>query len=303
MRLGLIGLDNTHADHAIRHLNAERALGDVRIVALCGGTAERTAQLSGQGGVEFGVDRPEDLIGRIDAAVVMDRDPALHRPHAEPLLKAGIPVFVDKPLAGSVADAEAILAAARTGGVPVTSSSALRWAVEALRARLDDLGELRSVVATGPVQRDSPYGGVAFYGVHAVEMALHLFEPPSGEPLISVLPGAVLATAQAGVTHATSQAGVAHETARAGVAHATAGAAHAVVNLVERDAEGAVPFTIQITGTRGVLAEPMTLGKDYTLPALRKFADMVETGKQPLEEAELLAPVRLMEAITRTLPA
>ncbi|WP_157251593.1 Gfo/Idh/MocA family protein [Nonomuraea typhae] len=278
MRLGLIGLDNTHADHAIRHLNAERALGDVRVVALCGGTAERTAQLSGQGGVEFGVDRPEDLIGRIDAAIVMDRDPALHRPNAEPLLKAGIPVFVDKPLAGSVADAEAILAAARTGGVPVTSSSALRWAVEALRERLDGLGELRSVVATGPVQRDSPYGGVAFYGVHAVEMALHLFEPPSAAPLVSVLPGAVLATARAG-------------------------AAHAVVNLVERDAEGAVPFTVQVTGTRGVLAEPMALGKDYTLPALRRFADMVETGKQPLDEAELLAPVRFMEAITRALPA
>ncbi|MFI6393504.1 Gfo/Idh/MocA family oxidoreductase [Nonomuraea sp. NPDC050547] len=277
MRLGLIGLDNTHADHAIRHLNTERALGDVRIVALCGGTAERTAQLSGQGGVEFGVDRPEDLIGRIDAAIVMDRDGDLHRPHAEPLLKAGVPVFVDKPLAGSSADAEAILAAARTGGVPVTSSSALRWAVEAMRDRLEALGPIRSVVATGPVQRESPYGGVAFYGVHVVEMALHLLPPPEGEPRISVLPGGVLAVARAG-------------------------AAHAVLNLVERDADGAVPFAIQVTGTRGVLAEQPSLGKDYTLPALRRFAEMVESGKPPLDEEALLAPVRLLETLTRAVP-
>ncbi|MBB5082157.1 Gfo/Idh/MocA family oxidoreductase [Nonomuraea endophytica] len=277
MRLGLIGLDNTHADHAIRHLNTERALGDVRIVALCGGTAERTAQLSGQGGVEFGVDRPEDLIGRIDAAIVMDRDGDLHRPHAEPLLKAGVPVFVDKPLAGNSADAEAILAAARTGGVLVTSSSALRWAVEAMRDRLEALGPIRSVVATGPVQRESPYGGVAFYGVHVVEMALHLLPPPEGEPQISVLPGGVLAVARAG-------------------------AAHAVLNLVERDADGAVPFAVQVTGTRGVLAEQLSLGKDYTLPALRRFAEMVESGKRPLDEEALLAPVRLLESLTRAVP-
>ncbi|MFI6299163.1 Gfo/Idh/MocA family oxidoreductase [Nonomuraea sp. NPDC050790] len=278
MRLGLIGLDNTHADHAIRHLNVERALGDVRIVALCGGTAERTAQLSGQGGVEFGVDRPEDLIGRIDAAIVMDRDGDLHRPHAEPLLKAGVPVFVDKPLAGTSADAEAILAAAGAGGVPVTSSSALRWAVEAMRERLEALGPIRSVVATGPVQRESPYGGVAFYGVHVVEMALHLLPPPEAEPQVSVLPGGVLAVV-------------------------AAGQAHAVLNLVERDAEGAVPFAVQVTGTRGVLAEQLSLGKDYTLPALRAFAEMVETGKQPLDEAALLAPVRVLEALTRAVPA
>ncbi|MFE0151654.1 Gfo/Idh/MocA family oxidoreductase [Nonomuraea sp. NPDC059007] len=277
MRLGLIGLDNTHADHAIRHLNTERALGDVRIVALCGGTAERTAQLSGQGGVEFGVDRPEDLIGRIDAAIVMDRDGDLHRPHAEPLLKAGVPVFVDKPLAGTSADAEAILAAARTGGVPVTSSSALRWAVEAMRDRLEALGPIRSVVATGPVQRESPYGGVAFYGVHVVEMALHLLPPPEDEPRISVLPGGVLAVARAG-------------------------AAHAVLNLVERDAGGAVPFAVQVTGARGVLAEQLSLGKDYTLPALRLFAEMVQSGKPPLDEAALLAPVRMLEALTRAVP-
>ncbi|NUR89739.1 MAG: Gfo/Idh/MocA family oxidoreductase [Nonomuraea sp.] len=273
MRLGLIGLDNTHADHAVRHLNEERAFGDARIVAVGAGTAERATQL----GIDTLLERPEDLIGQVDAAIVMDRDGDLHRPHAEPLLKAGIPVFVDKPLAGSVADAEAILAAAKAGGVPVTSSSALRWAVVAMRERLEPLGEIRSVIATGPVQRESPYGGLAFYGIHPVEMALALLPAPEGEPVVSVLPGAVLAAARAGD-------------------------AHAAVNLVERDADGAVPFAIQVTGTRGVLAEQLALGKGYTLPALRVFLDMVRTGEQPLDDAELLAPVRMLAAITRAAP-
>ncbi|MFI6322759.1 Gfo/Idh/MocA family protein [Nonomuraea sp. NPDC050556] len=274
MRLGLVGIDNTHADHAVRHLNGEHALGSARVVAIQGGTAERAATLSG--GAISVVSRPEDLIGLVDAAIVMDRDGSLHRAHAVPLLKAGIPVLVDKPLATTVADAEAILEAARTAGVPVTSYSALRWvdSLAAFRARVAELGPLTTVVATGPVQRDSVYGGVSFYGVHAVELALHLLTPSASDDLtVSVLPGGVVATARVG-------------------------GAHAVINLVERTPEAAVPFHLSVTGVGGVAAETITLGKDYTLPALRVFLTMLATGTSPLTDAELLAPVHLLETIS-----
>lgn len=267
MRLGLIGIDNTHADHAVRHLNKEHALGPARVVAVQGGTGEQAERL----GVATHVRHPEELIGLVDAAIVMDRDGSLHRRHAEPLLKAGIPVFVDKPLATTVADAEAVIAAAAAGGVPVTSYSALRWhpAVSAPA----ELGEVRAVVATGPVQRDSPFGGIGFYGVHAVEVALHLLPVPTAVPSVQVLPGVVLVTV-------------------------AAGDAHAVVTLVERDAHTAVPFHLQVAGTKAVAAERLALGPDYTLPSLRRFADMVRTGEWPLSAEELLAPVRVLEAVS-----
>ncbi|MBB3727558.1 Gfo/Idh/MocA family protein [Nonomuraea dietziae] len=268
MRVGIIGSDNTHADHAVRHLNEERALGAARVVAVHGGTGERAEQL----GVPRRVERPEELIGLVDAVIVMDRDGSLHRSHAEPLLRAGIPVFVDKPLATTVADAEAILEAARAGGAPVTSFSALRWNA-ALEELSSEVGELRAVVATGPVQRDSPFGGVGFYGVHAVELALHLLPTPTAAPVVSVLEGAVLATVRAGD-------------------------AHAVINLVERDASTAVPFHLQVVGAKAVAADRLLLGKDYTLPSLRRFADMVDTGEWPLGADDLLAPVRVLESVT-----
>lgn len=280
MRLGLVGIDNTHADHAVRHLNGEHALGSARVVAIQGGTAERAATLSG-GAIEV-VSRPEDLIGLVDAAIVMDRDGSLHRAHAVPLLKAGIPVLVDKPLATTVADATAILDAARTAGVPVTSYSALRWvdSLAAFRTRASELGPLTTVVATGPVQRDSVYGGVSFYGVHAVELALHLLTTPTPTPSVdvSVLPGGVVATARVG-------------------------GAHAVINLVERTSEAAVPFHLSVTGVGGVAAETITLGKDYTLPALRVFLAMLDTGTAPLTDAQLLAPVHLLETISTAVTA
>ncbi|MFC7716077.1 hypothetical protein [Nonomuraea recticatena] len=135
------------------------------------------------------------------------------------------------------------------------------------------MGEPRAVVATGPVQRDSPFGGVGFYGVHAVELALHLLPTPTAAPVVSVLEGAVLATVRAGD-------------------------AHAVINLVERDASTAVPFHLQVVGARAVAADRLLLGKDYTLPSLRRFADMVETGEWPLGADDLLAPVRVLESVT-----
>lgn len=281
MRLGLIGIDNTHADHAVRHLNLEHALGSARVVAIQGGTAERAATLAAHGGIDLVAEHPEDLIGAIDAAIVMDRDGSLHRAHAVPLLKAGIPVLVDKPLATTVADAEAILETARTAGVPVTSYSALRWtdSLAAFRERLPALGPLTTVVATGPVQRDSIYGGVSFYGVHAVELALHLLggDLSPEPPIVSVLPGAVVALARVGE-------------------------AHAVINLVERTSQTAVPFHITATGPSGIAADVVTLGKDYTLPALRHFTTLLTTGTPPLTEAQLLAPVRLLSAIQSTTP-
>lgn len=56
-----------------------------------------------------------------------DRHGGLHRAHAVPFLAEGLPVFVDKPLACTEADALAIVAAAREYDAPLTSSSAVRW--------------------------------------------------------------------------------------------------------------------------------------------------------------------------------
>ena len=111
-RIGIIGTENSHVDHFIRFLNTEQRHPGNRVVALAGGPTDRNAALSETGGIEIVVDEPSDLIGRVDAAIVSSRDGRHHRKQAEPLLAAGLPVLVDKPLAASVDDAQAILAAA-----------------------------------------------------------------------------------------------------------------------------------------------------------------------------------------------
>ena len=122
MRIGIIGTENSHTDHIIDHLNVERRAGDTRVVALSGGASERNEKLRDTGQIERLVDTPTDLLGLVDAVIFTDRHGGLHREHAVPFLAEGLPVFVDKPLACTEADARAIVAAAREHDAPLTSS-------------------------------------------------------------------------------------------------------------------------------------------------------------------------------------
>jgi predicted dehydrogenase len=128
-------------------------------------------------GVEL-VDREEQLLGRVDAVFVLSNEGGVHLARSEPFLHAGVPVFVDKPLATSTADARRIVARAVRSGTCVISCSALRWAHD-LRALAQDLdaGEIRGadVFAPAPLHDRNP--GLFHYGVHGVEMLYALLGP------------------------------------------------------------------------------------------------------------------------------
>src|SRR5262249_56710125 len=90
-------------------------------------------------GVEI-VGSIDELVKRVDAVLLETND---GRPHAEqvlPVLKAGKPVFIDKPVAGSLVDAVRIFEAAEHFKAPVFSSSSLRFAEGAQAIRAGKLG-------------------------------------------------------------------------------------------------------------------------------------------------------------------
>ena len=102
LRIGMIGTENSHITHFTRFLNVEQRHPGVRATALVGGRSERNLELAELGEIELIVDEPAELVGQVDAAIVSTRDGAKHLEHARPLLEAGTPVLVDKPLAASV---------------------------------------------------------------------------------------------------------------------------------------------------------------------------------------------------------
>lgn len=117
------------------------------------------------------VDQPEEVIGEVDAVIISTDDGSDHVRRARPFVEAGLPVFVDKPLADNLDDL-AWFVAARKRGARILSSSALRYAPEVLelRRRLSELGELRWVSSFTAKTWER-------YGIHALEAAYAITGP------------------------------------------------------------------------------------------------------------------------------
>jgi len=114
------------------------------------------------------VDRTTEMIGHVDAILLARDDAKNHSIHAAPFLEAGLPIYVDKPLALSVADAMALHARQRRPG-QIFTCSALAYAAEfqATTAEMTALGPLRKVEAMTIKDWDR-------YAVHVIEPLLAL---------------------------------------------------------------------------------------------------------------------------------
>lgn len=119
------------------------------------------------------VARPEDVLGHVDAVLVATDDGFDHVRRARPFVEAGLPVFVDKPLALSVADLRTFVAWEKAGA-RILSSSGLRYAPE-LAPHLAGttnraIGDLRwiSGLSTKTWER---------YGIHLLEPIARVLGP------------------------------------------------------------------------------------------------------------------------------
>lgn len=109
-----------------------------------------------------------DMLGAVDGVLLARDDAKTHRHYAMPFLQAGVPIYVDKPLALTRADGEAMYAAQRYGG-QLFSCSALRYASELMLSAEDrrSLGRIRAIHAMTPKDWDK-------YAVHVIEPAMNL---------------------------------------------------------------------------------------------------------------------------------
>ncbi|WP_226533562.1 Gfo/Idh/MocA family protein [Microbacterium paraoxydans] len=273
--VAIVGIENSHAEEIIRYLNVEQPSDvPVRVVALVAGEDERTRELARLGGIERIAADSSELLGSVDALIVTSRDGAQHRAHAVPFLEAGTPVWVDKPLAASMADAREILAAAERGGTTLTSSSALRWVADtdAVAEELVTIGELQAVTVTGPADAASPYSGIFFYGIHIADVAQRLVPGEPEDVEVQQLPGGLVARYRVGGVLVT-------------------------LEFIRPDGEGQVPFRATAVGGHGVVSRDIVLGHDYVQPGVDAFARMLATGARPIPDAQLLAPIAVLEQV------
>ena len=178
IRIGIIGAENSHTRGFGKLFNIDKAFSGVQVDYVWGETEAFAKDAMERGGIPNMVKDPKEMLGKIDALIVDHRHARYHLEAATPFVKAGIPTFVDKPFCYRLEEGKAFLAMAREVGTPVTSYSSIAHseATFDMKAQLKELGPINQVVRSGPVDLNSKYGGVFFYGVHIVQPLLYLFD-------------------------------------------------------------------------------------------------------------------------------
>lgn len=175
--IGIIGAENSHAINFGRLFNLEQRFPGVSVGYIWGETEEFARKAMKAGFIPEMVREPYEMLGRIDALIVDHRHAKYHIPAATPFVKAGIPVFIDKPFCYRAEEGKAFLQLARFHGTPVTSYSSLSRSksIEDIRKQVDAFSEISQVVMYGPVDINSKWGGIFFYGVHMIEQLMAIF--------------------------------------------------------------------------------------------------------------------------------
>jgi predicted dehydrogenase len=190
VRIGLVGAGwvmDFHARAALEHPGAE-------LVAAANWREPSLRRLAGRHGIPRVTTDWRDLAAdpHLDAVVVATPN-ALHAPQAIAFLEAGKHVLVEKPMAPTVAEADAMVAAARGSGAFLMVAHCWRFHpdVRALRARVE-AGELGQIVKTrgyGVHARWGPSGwftdpalagggALLDMGVHAIDTTRYLLGDP-----------------------------------------------------------------------------------------------------------------------------
>jgi len=193
LRAGIIGCDTSHVIAFTTLINAPDATGhlaQVQVVAAYPGGSDDIPdsrnRLAGfveklrEMGVEI-VDSIEELLTKVDVVLLESVDGRPHLAQARPVIAAGKPLFIDKPLAGNLADAVEIarLAAEHPEKpVPWFSSSALRYGSPATVLAADStIGKITGCDVYAPCATEPHHPELFWYGIHGVECMYALLGP------------------------------------------------------------------------------------------------------------------------------
>jgi predicted dehydrogenase len=112
----------------------------------------------------------EEMLKHVDFVMLESVDGRPHLEQAKPVIVAGKPMYIDKPIAGSLADALEIYRLAEEHKVPIFSASSLRYGKGLLGIRDNpQYGRIIGCDAIGPCSLNDKHPDFYWYGIHGIE--------------------------------------------------------------------------------------------------------------------------------------
>lgn len=181
-RIGIIGLDTSHSVAFTKVLNgpnpSEKYNGFSIVAAYPQGSADIESSMKRipgyteevkKLGVEI-VNSIQALLKKVDCILLETNDGRPHLDQALQVIKAGKPLFIDKPVAGTLQDTIAIYKAAEQNHVPIFSSSSLRYMETAQDAAHGKVGKILGADTYSPATLEKTHPDLFWYGIHGVEI-------------------------------------------------------------------------------------------------------------------------------------
>lgn len=275
MIVGIIGAENSHSKAIAKILNVEKKIKGISVDYLWGETEVFAKDTAEEGKIPNIVKKPKDMLGKVDAVLVDHRHPKYHLDAVRPFVEQGIPTFVDKPFCFKPEKGADFLKLARKSGAPVTSFSVvpMQASFRKFKKAIEQIGTVVAGSTYGPCDLNSKWGGVFFYGIHQVEMALMAF----GYDVKSVL----ITKNGNGAT---------------GQLMYTDGKI-VTMNLVK---EGAPRFGISAIGSEKAIHSNLPMDKSPYLSGVKTFCAMFKSRVEPIPHDLILRPVQVLDALARS---
>lgn len=281
LKIGIVGCDTSHTLEFTRDFNVTKpspVLKDMRvtcayqwgsrdILSMTNRYPRYLPQLEKMG-VRM-VSSIRDVVSQVDAVLLETNDGSEHYEQAVEVFKSGKPVFIDKPLANTLADSIRIVRAAEKVGARFFTTSSNRFQPNPRKARQGEFGPIESAVLHAPNQIMVKHGRYTWYGIHGFEIL-----------------ETIMGTGCRSVT-------------------VTAGERDDVVACVWEDGRIGVVHFQQTCGEMGGYMLPkqgdefrsVPIGKDEGYEALVEAIGMFfKTGVRPVEPVESLEVAAMMEA-------
>lgn len=272
--LGILGSDNSHSYSIAQVCNIAKKT-PLRVTHIAGESPASVKKAAEAGAIPNQVDDWRDLAGRVDAVMIDHRHGRDHGEPARYFLEKRIPTFIDKPLTTDLAQARALLTLAARKRTPVCTFGLipLQASFRKFRAAAEAAGPIRAVNTSGPVDLDSPHGGIFFYGFHQVDVIVEL-----------------LGT-EAEYAHMQRHGANGVGTIR------FSGDRLATLNCLS----GEAAFHWTACAGKHVITAPLRYDKTVYLPSVRILYHFAHTGTVPWSRSRMLAPIAILEALAKSL--
>ena len=174
LKMAVIGVGALGRHHA-RILSQ---IENIDLVAVADPNEQQGRSVAETSGCEWTADYRE-LIGRVDAASIVVPT-FLHRPVAAEFLQAGVPVLIEKPLAGNVPDGEALveLAAEKSVALQVGHVERFNPTFQKLQAVTGAAKYIRAERLSPYAFRSMDIGAVHDLMIHDIDLVLALARSP-----------------------------------------------------------------------------------------------------------------------------